>query len=58
VAGDRDDLCPWPDLEALGRNLQPPVDLRVVSGADHFYGGREQELYRILKDYPLPEDPA
>ncbi len=54
VAGDHDDLCPLPDLEKVCRQCQPPVDLRVVSGADHFYGGREQELYRILKNYPLP----
>jgi alpha/beta superfamily hydrolase len=30
----------------------------VVAGADHFYGGREQELYRILQDYLLPLGPA
>jgi len=54
VAGDRDDLCPLADLEALFRHRQPPVDLRVVSGADHFFGGREKELYQILKEYPLP----
>jgi alpha/beta superfamily hydrolase len=58
VAGDQDDLCPLPDLEKLCRQYQPPVDCRVVSGADHFYGGREQELYRLLKDYPLPLGPA
>jgi alpha/beta superfamily hydrolase len=26
----------------------------VVAGADHFYGGREAELYQILQDYLLP----
>lgn len=54
VAGDRDDLCPLADLENLLRYCQPPVDLRVVSGADHFFGGREDELFRILSDYPFP----
>jgi uncharacterized protein len=58
VAGDRDDLCPLDDIERLCRNLKPPVDLKVVSGADHFFGGREEVLYRILKDYPLPLNPA
>ena len=58
VVGDQDDLCPLADLENLCRDRQPPVDLRVVSGADHFFGGREEELYRILKDYPLPGAPA
>jgi alpha/beta superfamily hydrolase len=54
VAGDRDELCPLADLENLFRNRQPAVDLRVVSGTDHFFGGREEELFHILKDYPLP----
>jgi alpha/beta superfamily hydrolase len=54
VAGDEDDLCPLAEVEELCRHRQPPVDLRVVSGADHFYGGREEELYRILQEYQLP----
>jgi hypothetical protein len=58
IAGDRDDLCPLGDLEAFLRGRQPPVDLRVVSGADHFFGGREKELYQILKGYPFPSGPA
>jgi len=56
VAGDRDDLCPLADAESLCRRHQPPVDLRVVSGADHFYGGREKELFGILLEYPFPLD--
>ncbi len=54
VAGDQDDLCPLADLKNLCRRLKPPVELKVVSGADHFFGGREDALYRILKDHPLP----
>jgi uncharacterized protein len=54
VAGDTDDLCPLADIERLCQNLKPPVDLKVVSGADHFFGGREEALYRILKEYQLP----
>lgn len=54
VAGDRDDLCPLADVKNFCRRHQPPVDLRVVSGADHFYGGREKELFDILLEYPLP----
>ncbi len=57
VAGDQDDLCPLSDLEKLCRRFQPPVDLKVVAGADHFFGGREKELYSILKDYAFPLDP-
>ena len=54
VAGDQDDLCPLADLTSLCRHFQPPVDLKVVAGADHFFGGRGQELYSSLKDYPFP----
>ena len=54
VAGDRDDLCPLADLERLFQERQPPVDLKVVPRADHFYSGKEEELYKILREYPLP----
>ncbi len=58
VVGDEDDLAPLAAIEELCRRRQPPVDLRVVTGADHFYGGREEQLYRILQDYLLPVGPA
>lgn len=54
VAGDRDDLCPLADLENLCHQRQPSVDLRVVSGADHFYSGYEKDLFRILSEYSFP----
>jgi alpha/beta superfamily hydrolase len=54
VVGDEDNLAPLAGLEELCRRRQPPIDLRVVAGADHFYGGREEELYQILQDYLLP----
>jgi len=53
IAGDRDDLCP---LEALRTSLgsqQPPTDIIVIQGADHFYTGREGQLMQILRNYPL-----
>jgi len=54
VAGDQDHLCPLADINDLCHRHGPKVELRVVAGADHFFGGREKELYRILKDYPFP----
>lgn len=56
VAGDQDELCPLASVEDLCRRHQPPVELRVIAGADHFYGGREKELLRILLEYPFPID--
>uniref|UniRef100_A0A7V4G7Z3 Alpha/beta fold hydrolase n=1 Tax=Desulfobacca acetoxidans TaxID=60893 RepID=A0A7V4G7Z3_9BACT len=54
VVGDRDALCPLAELEALFRKRQPPVAIKVVPGADHFYLGKEGELSRILLSHPLP----
>ncbi len=54
VAGDRDELCPLPDLERLLRTCRPPVEVRTAAGADHFFGGREKDLYQILRNYPFP----
>jgi uncharacterized protein len=58
VAGDQDDFCPLGALKGLFSQRQPPVDLKVVAGADHFFGGKEAELYQILKNYSLPLGPA
>ena len=58
IVGERDDLCPLADLEALLGRRQPPVDLRIVPGADHFFGGREKELYQILKNHRFAPGPA
>jgi alpha/beta superfamily hydrolase len=52
LAGDRDEICPLLDLSALMAAVQPPVPITVIPGADHFYGGREEQLYKVLRDYP------
>jgi uncharacterized protein len=57
VVGDRDDLCPLASLEALMAKRQAgpgetPVAIRVIGGADHFFGGGEEELFRALRDFP------
>jgi uncharacterized protein len=58
VVGDRDELCPLPGLQALLAGGQPgvgaaPVEIRVIEGADHFFGAGEAELFRVLRDFPL-----
>jgi len=53
VAGDRDELCPLAALRALLARSQAPVALAVIAGADHFFGGREEELFRVLRDFAL-----
>ena len=58
VAGDRDELCPLASLRALMAERQPlpgetPPEVRVIKGADHFFGGGEAELFQVLRDFPL-----
>ncbi len=44
AAGDGDMYCPAPQLEALHKELGARAQLRIVEGADHFFGGFEVEL--------------
>jgi uncharacterized protein len=54
VAGDRDELCPLADLQARLRERRgAPPELMVIAGADHFFGGAEEQLFKVLRDFPL-----
>jgi uncharacterized protein len=58
IAGDRDELCPLPSLQALMAESQPafgatPAEIRVIEGADHFFVDGEAELFQVLRDFPL-----
>jgi alpha/beta superfamily hydrolase len=58
IVGDRDELCPLPSLQELMAASQPalgetPAEIRVIEGADHFFGDGEAELFRVLRDFPL-----
>jgi alpha/beta superfamily hydrolase len=59
AVGDRDELCPLANLQTLLAERQaalpqtPAPVVRVIEGADHFFGGGEELLFRILRDFPL-----
>ncbi|HEY9072955.1 MAG TPA: alpha/beta fold hydrolase [Desulfobaccales bacterium] len=53
VAGDRDEIAPLLDLRTMLAAVEPPVPLVVIKGADHFYGGREDKLFQVLREFPL-----
>jgi len=58
LVGDRDELCPLPNLQALMAPVQPspgetPPEIRVIEGADHFFSDGEAELLRVLQEFPL-----
>ncbi|MDD3582220.1 MAG: alpha/beta hydrolase [Desulfobacca sp.] len=58
VVGNRDELCPVADLKALLSKSSAPPEVVVLPGTDHFFGGREAQLFQILRDYPLiPDSP-
>jgi alpha/beta superfamily hydrolase len=44
LAGDRDHICPLPELRSLVDRLAEPKQLMVLDGADHFLWEREQEV--------------
>jgi uncharacterized protein len=61
IVGDRDELCPLASLQELlaagpgpaGDAPAPPAAIRVIQGTDHFYGGAQELLFKILRDFPL-----
>lgn len=55
VAGDQDDICPLADLRRLLAGTAPAAapEIVVIEGTDHFFGGREDELFQVLRDFPL-----
>lgn len=53
VAGDRDEIAPLLDLQTMLAAVEPPVPIVVIKGADHFYGGREDQLFQVLREFPL-----
>jgi hypothetical protein len=50
VQGDRDEVCPAADLEAVLPAWAPPLALRMVEGAGHFFDRRLAELDSALED--------
>jgi uncharacterized protein len=53
AVGDRDELCPLAALRQMLAPAAPPPEVAVVAGADHFWGGRGEELFQILRDFAL-----
>lgn len=53
VAGDRDTVCPTGQLQEWVRTLQGPVEIAILTRADHYLAGREpqvvSEVVRFLR---------
>ena len=48
VSGDRDSYSPVATLTALQNRIGKSAKLEIIKGADHFFGGAEAELSRII----------
>jgi alpha/beta superfamily hydrolase len=53
AVGDRDDLCPLESLEALMAESRMAPAIKVIQDTDHFWGGAEEQLFKILRDFHL-----
>ncbi|MCE5210668.1 MAG: hypothetical protein LLG40_03855 [Deltaproteobacteria bacterium] len=49
VCGDRDQFCTWDILSSKARKINSLLE--KVSGADHFYMGKEEELAGIMRKH-------
>jgi alpha/beta superfamily hydrolase len=50
LAGDQDSYCPANHLAALAERLGSSARLKIIPGADHFFGGCEHEITAALVD--------
>lgn len=48
VTGSRDEIAPVKRIEELLPNWNPAASFKVISGADHFYGGYLDQLESVL----------
>ena len=48
VSGDRDSYSPVAALTTLQEKIGKTAQLEVIKGADHFFGGHEEELSRVI----------
>jgi uncharacterized protein len=48
VSGDSDSYSPVTGLRALKAKIGDAARLEIVAGTDHFFGGREGELSRVI----------
>jgi uncharacterized protein len=54
AAGDQDAYCPPAQLQTIQQTLGARAQLKIISGADHFFGGYEAELADALEEMLRP----
>jgi len=48
VSGDHDSYSPVAGLTTLRERIGKSAQLEIIKGADHFFGGNEAELSRVI----------
>jgi alpha/beta superfamily hydrolase len=56
VTGSRDDIAPADRVEKIYPTWCPTARFEVISGADHFYGGYQDQLEAVLADFLAIEE--
>jgi alpha/beta superfamily hydrolase len=51
IVADHDQFCPVERLRAFVATLPPPVEVKIVRGADHFLWGHEQEVGELVAGF-------
>ena len=51
IVADRDQFCSIERLRAFVATLSPPVEVKVVHGADHFLWGHEEEVGELVAGF-------
>ena len=50
VSGDVDSYSPASEVRRLKEKIGDSAGVEIIAGADHFFGGREAELSRVIND--------
>jgi len=51
VSGSLDDIAPPAVIREMIDTWNPDAEFRVIAGADHFYGGYEGDLFRVIRGF-------
>ena len=51
ITGDKDEIAPTRAIEEKMPIWNPRATLRNIEGADHFFGGKNEEIMTIIEDF-------
>ena len=51
IAGSEDDIAPPAMIREMLPSWNPDASLKIIEGADHFYGGKLKELIDIIQNF-------